>query len=283
MALAGLVAAIAIPFLVIDSPAPAEGVETDGVAAPASSDAAEPATLTTIAVDPTDAQANQSAAVEIVVLEEQVSPDITRLADQAATWGFAREQAIADGLVEASELLPPSDTNLSLLPVVNVEPVPVEEPEVAEEDPADAETPAADSDVEEPADEAPAPEEDPVEPDPVDEPLPTDVDAPAQIAAPAQVDGRVPPPVGGPTAAQWDALRNCESTHNYQVTNPSGQYRGAYQFSQITWDWVAGIHFPHLVGVDPINAEPGWQDVMAYTLYAMRGWDQWPVCGKNLL
>ena len=37
---------------------------------------------------------------------------------------------------------------------------------------------------------------------------------------------------------------------------------------------------PFLLGLD---APGGWQDVMAYTLYAMRGWDQWPICGKNLL
>ncbi len=93
----------------------------------------------------------------------------------------------------------------------------------------------------------------------------------------------MPPPEGGPTAAQWDALRRCESTHNYQAISPSGLYRGAYQFSQQTWDWVSGIHYPFLVGIDPIDAPAGWQDVMAYTLYAMRGWDQWPICGKNLL
>jgi len=127
------------------------------------------------------------------------------------------------------------------------------------------------------------PTEEPVVPeDPTEEPA-IEPEGPTAPPIPAQVNGRVPVPAGGPTAAQWDAVRKCESTHNYRAISPSGLYRGAYQFSQQTWDWVAGIHQPHLVGIDPIDAEPAWQDVMAYTLYAMRGWDQWPICGKNLL
>ena len=269
-------------------------------------------------------------AVEVVVVEDSVSPDIDRLSDFAAAWSFAREDAISDGLVERSELLPPSNTDLSLLPVVPrpaadenepdeeevLEPEPIEpepvEPEAPEEEPAspeEAEEPDADEgqvgatgDAGEPtAPETPVAEEPeaPVEDEP-EAPAETEPEAtesepeppqPEELiedeigspSPPAQVDGRVPPPNGGPTAAQWDALRRCESTHNYQAISPSGLYRGAYQFSQQTWDWVAGIHQPHLVGIDPINAEPAWQDIMAYTLFAMRGWDQWPVCGKNLL
>ena len=97
------------------------------------------------------------------------------------------------------------------------------------------------------------------------------------------MDGRVPPPANGPTAEQWDALRNCESLDNYQAISPSGTYRGAYQFSQEAWDWLAAIHFPFLEGLDPAQVDPAWQDVMAYTLFAMRGGDQWPVCGEHLL
>ena len=96
------------------------------------------------------------------------------------------------------------------------------------------------------------------------------------------MNGRVPPPAGGPTGEQWDQVRNCESTHNYAAVNPSGKFRGAYQFSVQTWDWVAGIHYPNLVGVDPAAAAPGWQDVMAYALYEMRGAGQWPECGRFL-
>ena len=48
----------------------------------------------------------------------------------------------------------------------------------------------------------------------------------------------------GTTEAQWHALRQCESTQNYRAISVSGRYRGAYQFSIRTWDWVAGKHYP---------------------------------------
>jgi len=257
--------------------------------------------------------ADEAAPAEVIVVHEAVSPDVMRLSDHAAAWAFAREDAIADGLVERSDLLPPSNTNLALLPVVPViAPDPVDESSdeqietVAEEpdspatepeddpatgqdsEPGETGDPGAEETPETP-DESPTPEEDPEpvveEPEPQEPPEPEELieEEPTAPTPPAQVNGRVPPPNGGPTAAQWDALRRCESTHNYRAISPSGLYRGAYQFSQQTWDWVAGIHQPHLVGIDPIDAEPAWQDIMAYTLYAMRGWDQWPVCGKFLL
>ena len=320
VALAGLVAALAIPFLIIDSPAPAEGVETNGQDA-ASTDVEEE-----LSEDPNDELAAEElaadeaevalGAVEVVVVDDFVSPDILRLADHAGTWGAARSQAIADGRVEASSVPPPSNTNLALLPKLPripeptpEEPVeepaepetpaeepaeepadpeaPTEEPEQPAEEPTDPEAPTEEpGEPEEPADPE-APTEEPEEPEePVEEPTDPPViepETPSAPPVPAQVNGRVPVPAGGPTAAQWDAVRKCESTHNYRAISPSGLYRGAYQFSQQTWDWVAGIHQPHLVGIDPIDAEPAWQDIMAYTLYAMRGWDQWPICGKNLL
>jgi len=267
VALAGLVAALAVPFLIVDSPAPAEGVETSAdestveIAAPA----AEVKDVLTEVLP---------RAVEIVVTTKEVTPDISRLADQAGTWAIARAEAVADGRVEATFTPPPSRTDYSLLPVVNKTPAPEPTPDPAPEEVEPVE----------PAD--PEPTDPPVEPEPnpgVDpEPEPEDPGI-GSPAAPGQVDGRVPPPSGGPSAPQWNALRKCESTHNYAAVSPSGSYRGAYQFSVQTWDWVAGIHWPHLVGVDPADAQPAWQDVMAYTLYAMRGWDQWPICGKNLL
>ncbi len=86
----------------------------------------------------------------------------------------------------------------------------------------------------------------------------------------------------GTTEEQWHALRECESTQNYRAVSRSGRYRGAYQFSIRTWDWVAGIHYPGLVGVDPIDASPSDQDKMAYQLYEINGWDPWPTCKKRL-
>ena len=86
----------------------------------------------------------------------------------------------------------------------------------------------------------------------------------------------------GTTEAQWHALRQCESTQNYRAVNPSGRYRGAYQFSIRTWDWVSENHYPELFGVDPIDASPPDQDKMAYKLYDINGWDPWPTCKKRL-
>lgn len=77
-------------------------------------------------------------------------------------------------------------------------------------------------------------------------------------------------------------LRMCESTDNYRAVSPSGTYRGAYQFDQPTWDGVAERHFPWLVGVDPVDAEPWWQDAMTRSLWSERGRQPWPVCGKRV-
>ena len=77
-------------------------------------------------------------------------------------------------------------------------------------------------------------------------------------------------------------LRMCESTDNYQATNPSGKYRGAYQFDQPTWDGVAERHFPWLVGLDPVVVEPWWQDAMTRALWSERGRQPWPKCGLRV-
>ena len=90
------------------------------------------------------------------------------------------------------------------------------------------------------------------------------------------------PADGGPSAAQWEALRYCEATGDYTAVNPTGRYRGAYQFSTTTWDWIAGLYHEHLVGVDPAAAAPADQDAMANSLYDLRGRGQWPVCGRYL-
>jgi hypothetical protein len=94
---------------------------------------------------------------------------------------------------------------------------------------------------------------------------------------------RRPAPADEPTSGQWLRLRQCESGNNYQSVSGGGRFRGAYQFSQSTWDWVAAQVAPQLVGVDPIEASPGDQDNMALNLFHMRGASQWPVCGNALL
>lgn len=62
----------------------------------------------------------------------------------------------------------------------------------------------------------------------------------------------------------------------YGAKSPGGQYRGAYQFDQITWNAVAR-HLGHaeLVGVDPAIVAPSTQDLFAYTLYKWQGASHW--------
>jgi len=86
----------------------------------------------------------------------------------------------------------------------------------------------------------------------------------------------------GPSPDEWEALRQCESNGNYAITNPSGRYRGAYQFDRTTWDSVASRHATRLVGVDPAAAVPADQDYMALALYSERGASPWPNCGRHL-
>ncbi len=88
-----------------------------------------------------------------------------------------------------------------------------------------------------------------------------------------------------PTEEQWEALRQCESTGNYRAISisPAGRYRGAYQFSRSTWDWVAPqIGADYLVGLDPAEATPEDQDRMAQALWDINGWAPWPACSKRL-
>ena len=92
-----------------------------------------------------------------------------------------------------------------------------------------------------------------------------------------------PPDIAGfPTPEQWEALRQCEATGNYQAVNAAGIYFGAYQFWPDTWDSVAKRHYPRLLGVLPSNATPQDQTRMAYSLYGERGAQPWPVCGRHL-
>ncbi len=92
----------------------------------------------------------------------------------------------------------------------------------------------------------------------------------------------VAPVPAGPSPEKWAALRRCESGGDYSITNPSGKYRGAYQFDRSTWNSVAGRHAPGLVGADPATASPADQDAMARALYSERGARPWPHCGRHL-
>ena len=78
----------------------------------------------------------------------------------------------------------------------------------------------------------------------------------------------------GPTAAQWAALRRCESGDDYGINTGNGYY-GAYQFSPITWWWLGYQGYP--------NQAPPWvQDQAARDLWAIYGWSPWPACSRAL-
>jgi len=97
---------------------------------------------------------------------------------------------------------------------------------------------------------------------------------------PSTGDGR---PTDPPTAAEWAAFRDCESSGRYDIVDPSGLYHGAYQFLPSTWDGLARRFWPELVGVLPSQAAPGDQDKMAMKLFELEGTRPWPVCGRHLL
>jgi len=96
----------------------------------------------------------------------------------------------------------------------------------------------------------------------------------APVVQPAD-DQLPPPPPGGPSEDQWAALRNCESGGNYRSVSRSGTYRGAYQFSQGTWEGVGGVG-------DPAAASKANQDLRAKILYSRSGSIPWPICGRLL-
>lgn len=73
----------------------------------------------------------------------------------------------------------------------------------------------------------------------------------------------------------WIRLRFCESSGNYRAVDDTGIYQGAYQFDRRTWRTVGGTG-------DPIDASPLEQDARARALYALRGSQPWPVCGRYL-
>lgn len=74
----------------------------------------------------------------------------------------------------------------------------------------------------------------------------------------------------------WAALRFCESNGSggYRANTGNGYY-GAYQFDLRTWRGLGYSGYPH-------HASPATQDEAARQLYASRGRQPWPVCGRQL-
>jgi len=85
---------------------------------------------------------------------------------------------------------------------------------------------------------------------------------------------------GGCASGDFECFRACtinrESHGNYTDSSANGQYRGAWQFNQSTWDSnAAASGRTDLVGTDPAAASPSDQDSVAYSTYQSRGKQPW--------
>jgi soluble lytic murein transglycosylase-like protein len=70
-----------------------------------------------------------------------------------------------------------------------------------------------------------------------------------------------------------DAIASCESGGDPTAVDPSGTYRGKYQFDLGTWASVGGSG-------DPAAAPEAEQDYRAALLMSQAGSSPWPVCGS---
>ena len=96
--------------------------------------------------------------------------------------------------------------------------------------------------------------------------------------------GGTPPPASGAGGATSDpplppfliCVRQVESGGDYGAVSPNGDYMGAFQFSQSTWNAAADdAGLPGLVGVPPNTASRADQDTLAVTLYNVDGEQPW--------
>ncbi|MCB5179060.1 LysM peptidoglycan-binding domain-containing protein [Streptomyces antimicrobicus] len=76
------------------------------------------------------------------------------------------------------------------------------------------------------------------------------------------------------TAAQWDAVAQCESGGNWSINTGNGYY-GGLQFSLSTWRGYGGTGMPH-------QASKAQQIAIAEKVLKGQGKGAWPVCGKGL-
>ena len=72
----------------------------------------------------------------------------------------------------------------------------------------------------------------------------------------------------------WRKVATCESSMNPRAANPGGYY-GLFQFDKQTWRSVGG-------NGSPADASASEQYMRAKRLYAQRGSQPWPVCGRFL-
>lgn len=105
-------------------------------------------------------------------------------------------------------------------------------------------------------------------------------DAPSAPSAPARAPAPAAPPASNGAMPQLPPFLRCviqaESGGNYQAISPTGQYMGAFQFSQPTWNEAARLAgLPQLIGVPPYRASPRDQALLAIALYNADGEQPW--------
>jgi hypothetical protein len=108
------------------------------------------------------------------------------------------------------------------------------------------------------------------------------VAAPARPGVTAPAGPGVAPPTGGHATSDppLNPFLQCvvqrESSGNYGAVSPNGDFMGAFQFSQGTWNEAASLAgLPALVGVPPNLASKADQDTLAVALYAVDGERPW--------
>ncbi|MGW1783081.1 transglycosylase family protein [Streptomyces sp. NPDC002143] len=93
------------------------------------------------------------------------------------------------------------------------------------------------------------------------------------IAAPLMAAGNA----SAATAAEWDAVAQCESGGNWSINTGNGYY-GGLQFSASTWAAYGGTQY----AAQANQASKTQQIAVAEKVLAGQGKGAWPVCGTGL-
>ncbi|MGW2045214.1 transglycosylase family protein [Streptomyces sp. NPDC001858] len=93
------------------------------------------------------------------------------------------------------------------------------------------------------------------------------------IAAPLMAAGNA----SAATAAEWDAVAQCESGGNWSINTGNGYY-GGLQFSASTWAAYGGTQY----AAQADQASKAQQITVAEKVLAGQGKGAWPVCGTGL-
>ncbi|WP_225840161.1 transglycosylase family protein [Streptomyces sp. NK08204] len=95
----------------------------------------------------------------------------------------------------------------------------------------------------------------------------------AAVAAPLMAAGHA----SAATAAEWDAVAQCESGGNWSINTGNGFY-GGLQFSASTWAAYGGTAY----AAQANQATKAQQIAIAEKVLAAQGKGAWPVCGTRL-